>query len=613
MASRLQKTLGTVDSVASVGRPTPERDFVSQAIQGAAQVTEGVIGGIGKAKGRALGEELTGLGQEISAIEEGKDLEDATERFKRLKKAKEQGILGDGMINIEAEKILKEKIGKSSLFAPELRAEAQRILGFDPSGSAIQRLFGKSGRTSPSRPLSAGEKRRAKAEDFASLGLGNADDIEKLIAKSELGEIQTQFASDQAKLGEIGSAEVLNASLDNVDSYVADATSELLTTISQGGFNAVDSTTRVATLNQSKEAAWSRHRKALTDGNINLSASKLGEQRRLFDQKFAPIEEMFKDDATMEVILTKQNRALVAQASINGFDMFPGLASVNASIGQAGVTEYFSMMSNIQDPAQLELIKRINPQFAAIAENRQQASRAMRGSFNRIMGIPSTEADPVIPGLDDVVKRNLIKQAKEPEIRNRIVNTLQAASTPFKDFGDYGQKGVRANVTQEEIKYIKGRWGTEFTPLTSRIATNLKSNDDVELAVVNGRLKATVNILKVNSQRVGQFGVNLAVPSALQTDIKRLNAMNALVQNGWSDDVGEPPAGFLERTLNGIETLRADQGSPNEPDEVGTALEAVLQSPTPENLEAIRKLDPELFNMAQSILASQGGGDTSGK
>ncbi len=610
MADRLQKTLGTVDSVASVGRPAPERDFVSQAIQGAAQVTEGVIEGIGKAKGRELETEFRELGEEVFAAREGKDLEEASARFRQLQQAKEQGVLSDTMINIEAEKILKEKIGKSSLFAPELRREAQRILGFDPSGSEIQALFG---RGQQARPLTPGEKRRAKAEDFANLGLGNADDIEKLIAKSELGEIQTQFASDQAKLGEIGSDEVLNASLDNIDSYVSDASSELLAAISEGGLNTVDASTRIAALNQSKEAAWSRHRKALTDGNINLSASKLGEQRRLFDQKFEPIEEMFRDDATMEVILTKQNKALVAQASINGFDMFPGLAAVNSSIGQAGVTEYFSMMSNIQDPAQLELIKRINPQFAAIAQNRQQASRAMRGSFNRIMGIPSTEADPVVPGLDEVVERNLIKDTKEPEIRNRVLETLRAKGKSFKAFGDYGQRGVRANVTPEEVKYIKERWGVEFNPIVSRISSQLKENSDIELSVVAGRLKATVNPLTANSQRVGNFGVNLAVSAALQTDIKRINAMGSLVTNGWADDVGENPTGFLERTMNGIETLRADQGSPNEPDAVGTALETVLKSPTSENLETIRKLDPELFNMAQSILASQGRGADNGE
>ena len=608
--ARLQKTLGTVESVASVGRAAPEVDFLSQAAPQVAALAGNITEAVGERKADTLEEEFGSLASDVAAIRVNKDLEEVTDRMKRLAKGAEQGRLSDTAIKLETEALLKSAIEKNPLFASKLRRRAAEVLGFDPTGTEMQALLG-FGQRQQSRPLTPGEKRRAKAEDFARLGLGDADNLEKLLAKAELGEVQTQFASDQAKLGEIGSDEVLNASLNNVDSYISDATGTLLQAVAEGGFTAVDSTTRVLELNRSLEASWSRHRKALTDGGINLSASKLGEQRRLFDLKFEPIREMFADDATMEVILTKQNRALIAQASINGYDMFPGLAAVNSALGQVGVTSFFNIMSKTSSPAQIELIKRTSPAFAAIADNKADATKAMRNSFNRIMGVPTDSPDVIIPGLDDVIRHGMVKDNKEPEVRNRVLESLKAKGQAFKSMSHYGQRGVRALSTPEEVNYIVERWGVEFDPIVSRVAATVKNVEGLNLSVTNGVLKieSTGAVASNAPPSMAILGNFAQIPSELVTDVKRLNAMNGLVQNGWGDDVGQNPTGFLERTINQVETLRADQEVSDGPDELGAAFEAVLRSPTIKNLDALESLDPELLRAARALVLSQGGGE----
>ena len=611
--AKLQKTLSTVDSVASVGRPAPQQDFVGQALGGVAKAIEGGIEIVGNVKADNLEDEFGGLATDVAALRANVDLEDATDRMKRLAKGAKQGRLSDTAIKLETEALLKSAIEKNPLFASKLRRRAAEVLGFDPTGTEMQQLLG-FGHREPKREMTGAERRRQKAQGFADLGLGNVDDLEKLLAKAELGEVNVQFVSDQAKLGEIGSDAILNASLDNVDSYVSDATGALMTAISEGGFTAVDSTMRVAELNKSLESAWTRHRQALTDGNINLSASKLGEQRRLFDLKFEPIREMFRDDATMEVILTKQNRALIAQASINGYDMFPGLAAVNAAVGQAGVAAYFTVMASVKSESQIELIKRNNPAFAAIADNKAEMTRAMRSSFNRIMGVPTTTGETgrlpelEIPGLDDQVRNGMVRDQKDPEVRNKVLESLKAKGQNFKTFGHYAQSGVRAKSTPEEVNYIVERWGVEFDPIMARVASTMKGVEGLSLSVSGGVLSIeSVGSVAANAPpSMAVLGNFAQIPSDLIIDIKRLNAMNGLVQNGWAGDVGENPTGFLARTINRVESLRADQGASNAPDKVGQAVDALIASPTKENMAALEKANPELFAAARALVVSGG-------
>lgn len=625
MADRLQKTLEVGASIASVGSPPTSESTLARVLPAAGQVVRGLIT---ERKKEGLEEDLRGLGEEVFAVREGKDLEDATERFKRLKKAKDQGILSDSMINIEAEKVLKQKIGINSTFAPELRREAARILGFDPTGSEIRALFGGDKK---SRPLTPQEKRRQQAEGIANVLNIDADNVERSIAKAEFSQVQLDNVTTQASLGQIASRDVLNVALNGVDSFISDATADLIMQIDQGGV--VNPEIAVARLTQAKEASWSNYRQTLVRGGVNLAASDLIKQRKTFDESFQADIDLFGDQGTLDVILKRQRNSMVNEAAIIGLRAFPGLSVIGASpLGQAGVEEYLKLTTRIKDPSQLEVIKRFNPGFAAIIGNQKEVSEAVRSSYNRILGIPNDiNGDINIPGLDDTVTRDLIKEAKDPNVRDTVVNFLRGRGQSFKDIGDYAQKGVRAISTNEDVKHVKERWAIEFEPLIARISSTLKDSSATIVTVEREEEVRFVGAGRRKRRKVVQeagifleviagkltsgrsSGTTAPIPSSLEVDIKRLNGMNKLVQNGWAGDVGEVSAGFLERTVNKIETVKADVGDKNDVDQVGEAIDTFRQNPSPENFESIRKLDPDLATAVESELARRSGGSTDGE
>ena len=599
MADRLQKTLEVGASVASAGNPTPPSTRLAENINTIGSIASSVI--LDKKK-ENLEKETRQLGEEVFAAATGGDLDDATARFTRLKKAQEQGVLSDSMINIEAEKILKQKIGNNSVFAPELRAEAARILGFDPTGSEIQSLFAPA-RSGPSRTMTPQEKRRQEAEGLAAdLGL-NPDDVVNMMAKGELAQLQVSSATAQAGLGQIGSREVLNNFMDGIDSYVSDAHGDLLSEIQAGGV--VSPEMAVAKITQVQEAAWVGYRKALKGGQINLSASDLSEQRAVFDKQFENIKTMYGDEATLDTILNRQKSSLSATAAIHGFQAFPGLAAINEGMGQAGVQEYLKLSSSMSDPAMFELLKKNNPGLAAIADNRGSMQKAMTASYNRIMGLPTEVDSPNIPGLDDQVSRNLTTNAEEADVREALLKSIQTRGQFFKDVGDYAQPGTRTKVTQSEVKYVQDKWATEYEPLLARVASESKRDPNVNLVVRDGIIFPDTT--RTFTTEFGESSTTSAPSSVLMNDVKRLNAMNKLVQNGWAADVGEQSFGFSERTLNKIETLKADSEPSGGVDHVGVAINAFSKVPSPENFEAIRSIDPKLAADVEAELSRRGG------
>jgi hypothetical protein len=621
MADRLQKSLDVQPSVASVGNPAPADPSAARTISAVGELASSAL--LSKRKG-ALNEELQRLGTEVLAVTEGRDLTEATDSFKSLKQAKEQGVLTDSMVNIQAEKILKQKIGNNSVLGPELRQEAYRILGFDPTGSEVQALFGKSGRTSPSRPLSESQKRRQKAEGLAtSLGVDPAA-VEQLMAKAEINSLQLQVASTSASLGQITSNEVFNVALDGMDDFISDSMGEVIGRIEEGGV--VNPELAIAQLNIARSKLWSNYKQVLAAKGISPSAQELQAQRRELDAAFEPVIAMWSEKGTAETILRRQKNSLVDAANIAGIRAFSAEAAINSAIGQVGVQEHLKLVTKLKDPKQLALLQRNNPALAAVAGSMIEVQKGMNASFSRIMGIPLPEGAPEIPGLDDQISRILAEDMTDPEMRDTRLEKIRAQGRTFKDFSDYARKGVRAKATKREVEYIKEKWAVEAEPLIARISSAMKTIDGKaiiserdQVTQTRGRKRQQVEsviqeagfFIEVKSGKavMGQArrtGAKVPVPQGLQDDLKRLNAMGDLVKNGWADDVGENQFGFLERTVNKIETIRADVEDQDVPDKVQNALEAWRNSPNADSFEALRAVAPDLVAEAERRAAQQG-------
>lgn len=605
----LQRTLEGPQGVASVGSPiAPPDTSLAQIITAGAKVGEGILRENRKDE---IEEELKDLGTEVFAAREGKDLENATERFKELQIAQEQGQLTDSFVNIQAEKIMKEVIGKNPSFAPEIRTEAARILGFDPTGSEIQALFGKSGRTTPRRPLTEDEKRLMQAERISAATGVPQQTVLSTFAKAEWSDLLVKTQVNQAKLGQATTDNILNASLDGIDSAVNDAMGNLFIQIQQGGVQSPELT--IAAIQVQKQAHWQRTRQAMAESGLNPSSSQLSDAKKIADDRWAPVEELARSGA-LDEILKRQKTSLQNSAGILGFELFPTLASLNQAAGSGVAQEFLKTLSDIKDPNQFPLLQKFVPGLAKVAANSGELANRTLESYERIMGIAPRSNKPEEAGMDDVLFKGTAKTISDPEVRLQRLQGVIARGHTFKDFSDYAQEGARARMIPEEVKYVKDQFAVHFEPLLARISAAAKENPQLILTVENGQIRATGRNIPGRISRADVLipqGLSVDVPGTLSGDIKRVNAVGRMVQNGLAADLGQNPGGFMERTLNKISTLQEVEEQPNESDATSKALSAFRANPSQETLDVLRKLDPELVAEAErKFLSNVGGSDS---
>lgn len=611
MAERLQKTLNVQPTVASVGTPLGPDTTTAQAVE--------AVGGLARTfvaekKKSDLEDELRTLGDEVFAARQGKQMDAATERFERLQKARDQGLLSDSMINIEAEKVLKETIGSMPAFAPELRQEASRILGFDPTGSEIQALFGKSGASSGSRPKTQLEKMQDQAAAIAATTNITQEDALALVGKSTAIKLQSEVAQNSLTLGSINRSQFLNTKMDEVENTMFDMMGEINAAVVQGGV--VNPEQSKALLSQKKEVLWAEYRRGLSGAGIITSSTELQNDRKLFDQQFASLEAIITDGSLQEV-MTRKAATLAAVAKVEGFNAFPHIAVMNQVGGAPLVETWLNTLSNVQSEEQLRLIAKLDPTLAELIKNPQEFSNSVTAAFNKVMGVPvpANSGAAVEPpeSVIDAVTADVIKNATDPDSRTKVLESLRARGKAFKDFSFYSQQGVRAKASNEEVAYVKERFGTELGPLVGRIAATMEGLPDFDLSVEGGviKLNATTDQAKFGTGQ-GSFGVGrVTSPASLDMDIARLNAMNKLVQSGWAADVGESPVGFLERQVTQMDAIRGDAEVNDNANEVKAALEAFNKSPTADTLEQLRAIAPDMVAEAERRALQAGGNNDS--
>ena len=609
MAEKLQKTLQTPSGISSVGNPVGPDTSKASAVQSATQL---LLGGVKVAEGarlesrkQELQEGQAELGGEIDAIRRGEALTNTTERFKRLKMMQDQGLLTDSAVNIEAEKELKRVIGTTPGFGDALRQEAAKILGFDPTGSHTMSLFGKTGRTSASRPLTARQKLLQESELMAEFVPGmTAEGAAGLIMQTKAGKLRAESAVAQVQAGQAGVDSLTSAHLARADEFIMDAMGNILANIGEGGLR--DPEALASAVNIKKQEMFSAISRSAAEAGVTMDRVKVKAQ---VDAAFSGMNDMISS-GTMQKIMERNVKELTAAASIIGFETMGHFAVMEAAGGQVMVKAYMEGLFNIQDEGQLALMAKIDPSLAAALGNKKLMADKWSAAWSKIMNVPLPvgNTEQSTPGMEDAVIQITLKNEKEPEIRNRMIEGLRQRGQKFKDYSQYAQPGVRALVTPEEVNYITTNWGVDKPALIARLGATLSQNEGVVLNMVGGKIQIKgAQTETFIPKGVGRVRGQDFIPQGMQADVARLNSMDDMVSNGWANDVGEDPNSFLARTLNEVNTLGADTVA-GEPDGLADAMAAFDTSPSIENLDAIRAIDPDFADSVVASAAKHSGG-----
>lgn len=498
--------------------------------------------------------ELRQLGSEVLVAQRGGDLKNATERFKTLKAAQEQGQLTDGEINIQAEKTIKQVIAKSPGFAEDIRRQAATILGFDPTGSQIQGLFGKSGRNRPATPQTLVEKMMEKSEAISQATGIDAQDIFGMMGKAEVSELQKKIVSANAAVGQADAEDVFLSHQRGLDSGLNGFLGIIHNDIAQGNVNPSDKAALQAQLSQFKSQSFLELQKDLPAGT---SATQVTAFRNNFNASFTAIERAI-DNGTMEDMLTSQKNAYAAAASIQGFEALPGVAVLGSIPGGSElVSEYLRTMNNVKDPGQRRLLAAINPVFATAAAKQGGLANMVSQSFLRISGAKQLDGNIQPPAItdadramDDVVHTQVITTSTDEGVRNTVLERAKARGQLFKDFSMYAQPKARGLSSKEEVKYVKSNFKPKLDATVSSLSQEMAGRDDIVLSVgANGSISFTAR--PDASPLSGRFSFPRDVSGTFKDNLKRLEVLDKLVRNGWGVDVGEDNT-FLERTLRSI-------------------------------------------------------------
>ena len=330
--------------------------------------------------------------------------------------------------------------------------------------------------------------------------------------------------------------------------------------------------------------------------------------------QWAGIADMI-DNGSYEDIMTRKINELSLSSSEIAYNLF-GPQMVVSKLGPAFATTYVEFLSKAKDPKQLEFLRGAFPGFARLIENDPDITRMSSEAFTRIMGgapasgtgtstltggsgdavqgdasagaVQETGTPEAKSIWEDVTSYMLIGSSGDEEVRNKVNDFLGAKNQPFKKLSFYAQRGTRGKLTDQEVEDVSVTFEKSNRVIIPRVAAFTANNPNYFLMNDGGKFSIQSTGTSPDSAAVG--GLAEGVPAALQLDVDRLNVMHKLVKNGYSRDVGEAAAGFVDRKILQINQLRKGAASGG----LNDAIQAFRQNPNDQTLGKLRLVDPDL-------------------
>lgn len=610
MAEKLQKTLTVQPTVASLGQPLPPDTSTAQLLGTA---LDAVGSFVSKSKRAEITEEIEDLGKDVFAVNTQKELAEKTDRIRRLEQGRVQGKVSETMVKIEAEKLIKEVSSNNPIIADEITREAARILGFDPTGAEIKSLFGLDAPTRGAPTL--GEKFQANAESLAPILNVSTESLVTIQAQAWAAKQRADLATEQAKLGGTDRVGIFNATLGEINGDIADINAELLSMVKQEGVLNPQAALAViqSVKDQRIKALHDRYRAA----NINPSEAEISQGIAVINSRFENIEAISQDASVMN-ILAEKSGTLAELSKIEVYDKYGPIKAANDAGGQVWVEHFIKHMDALRSGSadgQIRLNEALDPSLKVFGETLDQLVVNMSDSYERVLGRKPTFASTLSVDMLDVSSHKISGAETQDEgLRNSRLAFAHERGAPYKDFSDYFRPGIVAVATEREKSFVKARFDNEFPKLVASIAAQLEANPEVELSVdQSGRVQA-VNVGQEEvfvGKGLGRVSSQASVPLSLKQDVQRLNVFQKGMQSGWAPILEVDAANFMERQVNEISSVRASEEASRN---VQEARDAFRVNPTPENLERIRAVDPDLAKLIDEELANiRGGGSEDGE
>lgn len=335
-------------------------------------------------------EETGDVDVDISGVPGIEQLDVLDEDFRRLRIKREQGLLGENQVALEAEILLRRAVIRGPGFEPELRKIASDAVGFDVTGAATQTFFG--------LPRQDGSRRQTLLQKWQEEATALTSEVSGLtfnkamqtIAANHFEALKQPITDARMREGEMTATEYGLQQASNFEGQAMGVMSA-----AQNADGTVNDPLKLAfDLKGLHALALNRAKLANTKDGIVNSANVQVIQKML-DQSLQASLSMAADLDNFKLLGLKAD-AMVDAITINNHILFPAIMSVRGALGETAFNTFMQMLDLAQDnPAVLKDFAIRFPQFRVALAVLKNADRSIIGDI--LTDIYTGNSDKVSP------------------------------------------------------------------------------------------------------------------------------------------------------------------------------------------------------------------------
>jgi hypothetical protein len=500
------------------------------------------------------------------AVAEG-NIDPTTAKFQRIAAGVDQGKISQQRAAIEAEVELRKAINKAPGFADQFRKTANDLLGFNPSGAALEQLF-LSGPDSST--LTKGQKEMLRAQDLVDSGFYpdvtsavrdiRAADVREIqrgkvtaqIQRAEISAPRVAIAGGRFAQEEMNNAMLIGMKQQNETGAVKD-TEELINSMNA---------TALATIDEITSAMADSGTAYKQDAYDNV----VEEVNRVRD---ANIEILQNKDVL--AVLTKRRDIMNTLLDMEAINIAPSLALISR-FGEGAVEKYVELLAlSNNDPRALDTVMRANPEYQIIGDISMKAEgiapvmQAIRGG-NLKAAIDGGKVDPetargvaTAGALDHQTGRgdpaefsNDLNALSDLDLPNMTLSTAANTKNSFELSDDEAKANItrafNSGTTQQianiATQLANTNWALDFDAATGefivvdrqrRAAADSKEIENLETLGNPGAFSAVGRLTREN-----RAGVDFNPPGVATDARKAMNKMILPILNDprWAKQFG---------------------------------------------------------------------------
>jgi hypothetical protein len=570
----------------------------------------------------------------------------AGDKFKRIANAVKQGALPESAAALETEATVRRLMTQTPGFAQEIKQLARELVGFDPTGYALRKIFDVN---QPAHKPTAQEKRVAEAQVIVD-GYRRAgkditlDSVLTTMAQHDMIKLEQENLNNQLDIKTINTQQWAQSSFVARGPDLIGSLQKIATLGAAEGIREPQQYVNAVVQQREEAKAAFRQGVALRGGMDATAAAAIEDQ---IDAQYEPLIKSITDNEMGKVLETKLD-VIVKLNALWGKQATPRLTRIIDAYGPTIGGQLLEMMSNIADPKQFELIYQFDPKLKELILGGKVTQADVAGGVQTVID-KTTSGDTLTE--DDLTYRNLaetmVVQPGNKEVREKYVRSLGDNGAPIRAVSILSEKVPRANATQDEVKFMKDQFDTYVgTTATENIPGNLIDSIAREvMELVPGGVRGQLQLQQVTSRSVrtalmglppkptGQTKLVIPFDPSQQgtavnfqtTSMKRLQPfMDAVISKGYSADLGVSKASFgndiIARVNARIEKIRAaeapaksatSQGAPKGEKNMYTAIynpSMVTGWALPENRPVpLQEISPDQY--VEAVRMVESGGD----